>query len=115
MKPVIAESVYNTLQHLSHPLKPYLSENLSKAEVINDRQLGNKIISLNSTVEFMYEPGSHPLRFQIVLPEQEDLSNRKISVLAPISRALLGYKEADLVVAKMPSGEKKFRILRVQN
>lgn len=115
MKPVIAESVYKTLQGLSHPLKPYLNENLSRAQVVNDQQLENTIISLNSVVEFRYEPGSHPVRIQIVLPEQEDPGKRKISVLAPISRALMGYKESDLIVAKMPSGEKKIRILRVQN
>ena len=115
MKPVIAKSVYNTLNTITHPLAPYLSENLSKARVIDDQSLEKNTISLNSIVEFMYEPGTHPIKIQIVLPEHEDPDKRKISVLAPISRALLGFKESDIVTAKMPSGEKKFRILRVQN
>lgn len=115
MKPVIAKSVYNTLQYLSHPLAPYLWENLAKAEVVGDQHLENTTVSLNSTIEFMYEPGSPPVRIQIVLPEQEDLKKRKVSVLAPISRALLGYRQSDLVTARMPSGEKKIRILSVRN
>ncbi|MBL7931614.1 MAG: GreA/GreB family elongation factor [Bacteroidia bacterium] len=115
MKPLIAESVYNTLLELNHPLVPYLQENLSRALVIKDQSLDNRTISLNSIVDYVYEPGAKPVRIQIVLPEQEDLKRRRVSVLAPISRALLGYKESDVVTAKMPSGEKTFRILRVQN
>jgi regulator of nucleoside diphosphate kinase len=115
MKPVIAQSVYKTLRHISHPLKPYLSENLSGAKIVNDQHLDDKIISLNSIVEFRYEPGSPPIRIQIVLPENEDYGKRKISVLAPICRALLGYKEFDTISAKMPSGEKRIKVLSVRN
>lgn len=115
MKPVITESVYNTLHQLQHPLAPYLNENLSNAKVVDGKAVERTTISLNSIVEYESGPGMKPIRIQIVLPEHEDLGRRKVSVLAPVSRALLGYKQGDVLVARMPSGEKTIRILKVSN
>ena len=115
MKPVIAESVYNRLQNLAHPLAAHLNENLSKAKVVKDHSVEKNTITLNSVVDYIHEPGTRPIRIQIVLPEYENINQRKISVLAPICQALLGYKEYDLIKAKTPYGEKKIRILKVQN
>jgi len=115
MKPVIAKSVYNRLFRLTHPLVEHLNDNLSNANVVKDETLPNNIVNLNSVVEYVSEPYNRPIRIQIVLPEHEDLAKRKVSVLAPISRTLLGFKESDELIANMPSGKKKIRILKVYN
>ena len=119
MTPIISESVYKKL--LSRILKlksteeKKLGDELSKAEIVKDDVLEKTIVSLNSTVEFMSESNSKPIRMQIVLPEEADLAERKISVFAPISIALLGFKESDRFTWKMPSGLKKLTILKVFN
>lgn len=119
MKPIIAESVYNTLCGVTHlqknPEALRLSEKLASSEIVDDLILTDKTVSLNSKVDYICEPAWRPIRIKIVLPEEADLSQRKISVLAPISRALLGFKESDEFIAEMPSGKKKIRILKVQN
>ncbi|MBA3681154.1 MAG: GreA/GreB family elongation factor [Bacteroidetes bacterium] len=114
MKPLIAESVYYKLSTLDHPLAPYLLENLASAKVVDDTIFEESIVTLNSTVDYI-EPGMRPVRIQIVLPDQEDLTKRKVSVLAPISIALLGFKEMDEIVIKTSAGKKKVKILKVQN
>lgn len=115
MKPIIAKSVYNALSNIAHPLADDLGRNLSNATVLGDESIDKNVVSLNSTVEYVCEPYSSPVSIQIVLPEYEDLKRRKVSVLAPISRALLGYKASDEFFAALPSGEKKIRILNVRN
>lgn len=119
MKPIISESVYNTLRSLilkfrTPEAKP-LGEEIAKAKVVKDDQIKNDVVSLGSIVEYKDDGINQPIRMQIVLPEQADLSRRKISVFAPISVALIGFRESDIFRWKMPSGTKTLRILKVVN
>ena len=119
MKPIISESVYNKLYNLLHKVKSpeskQLGLELSKAEVVKDTQLNGDIITLNSEVEFIEEALKEPVRLTIVMPEEADLSQRKISIFAPISIALIGFKEAHAFTWILPSGQKKLKILKVIN
>ncbi|NUM60709.1 MAG: GreA/GreB family elongation factor, partial [Ignavibacteriaceae bacterium] len=48
--------------------------------------------------------------YTIVYPEFADSSKNKISILAPVGTALLGYKVGDIVEWSVPAGKRKFRI-----
>ena len=119
MKPVISESVYKTLYDLvkkqKSPQVRELGEELFKAEIVKDDVLDKNIVSLNSTVEFIDELLNKPVRIQIVLPEEADLQKRKVSVLAPMSIALIGFSEGYRFTWKMQSGIKNLTILKVIN
>jgi regulator of nucleoside diphosphate kinase len=119
MKPIISESVYKTLYDLimrqKSPEVRQLGEELSKAEVVKDNALHKNIVSLNSIVEFIEASLNKPIRMQIVLPGEADLRQRKISILAPISIALIGFRERDQFTWKMQSGLKNLTILKVIN
>ncbi len=119
MKPIISETVYKILSNLikrkkTLEIKP-LGEELSKAKIVKDNFLDSKIVSLYSIVEFISSSLKKPMRLQIVLPEEADLKQRKISILSPISIALLGFRETDRFTWKMPSGLKNLTILKVHN
>jgi regulator of nucleoside diphosphate kinase len=123
MIPIISESVYKILHKLTtrqksktvKKLEEGLGEELSKAKIVKDEFLDRKIVSLNSIVEFISSALKKPIRLKIVLPEEEDLGKRKISILSPISIALIGFKEADIFNWKMPSGFRRLTILKVTN
>lgn len=119
MKPVISESVYKKLRQLlkkfNSPGGKQLDVELSKAEVVKDTELKKDIVSLNSIVEFIGDSLNKPLRLQIVLPHEADLSKRKISIFAPISIALIGFREAYTFDWLFPSGSKQMKIIRVIN
>lgn len=119
MKPIISESVFKILYNLitkhKTPEVRQLGEELAKAEIVKDEVLQKNVVSLNSTVEFMDASVNKPIRMQIVLPEDADLGQRKISILAPISIALIGFKERDQFIWKMQSGTKYLKILKVLN
>lgn len=119
LKPIISESVYNILRGLVKRKKAIetepLNNELVKAKIVKDNFLDSKIVSLNSIVEFISSSFKKPMRFQIVLPEDADLNQKKISVLSPIATALIGFKETDHFTWKMPSGIKNIKILKVYN
>lgn len=119
MKPIISESVYHTLRRLISSLKTLpgkaLGEELSKAEIVKDEALQSDVVSLNSIVEFEDLALNRPIRVQIVLPEEEDLAKRKVSVFAPISVALIGFKQSYSFQWNMPTGTKTLKIIEVRN
>ncbi|MBV6422615.1 MAG: Regulator of nucleoside diphosphate kinase [Steroidobacteraceae bacterium] len=51
--------------------------------------------------------------YTLVLPAEADLAARRISVLAPLGTALLGYREGDEVEWRMPGGLRRLRVVKV--
>jgi regulator of nucleoside diphosphate kinase len=49
----------------------------------------------------------------LAFPWQADISAQRISVLAPLGTALLGYREGDEVEWVMPGGLRRLRIEKV--
>jgi len=46
----------------------------------------------------------------LVFPERADSTNGKISILAPVGTAVLGYRIGDTVEWKVPTGVEKVRV-----
>jgi regulator of nucleoside diphosphate kinase len=51
----------------------------------------------------------------LVMPDQADIKQKKISVMAPVGTALIGFKKGEKVNWHVPAGEKTFAILDVVN
>lgn len=119
MKPIISESIYSKLysllQKVKTPQEKQLGIELSKAKVVKDSDLNKDVVTINSEVEFIEEDLNKPIKLKIVLPEEADLSQRKISIFAPISIALIGFKESYVFNWLLPSGQKKLKIIKVIN
>lgn len=122
MKPVLTLKDYHLLRDLLKNISPLqtgkeirqLSEELDRAVVLKDGPLDKKIVRLNSLVEIEDVKMKKKTWLQIVMPEQANISQKKISVLAPVSIALIGFKEGDLVEWEMPAGTKSLKITKVE-
>jgi transcription elongation factor GreA len=79
------------------------------AEVIEPPTSGDRI-TFGSTVKLEDETGKEH-RYQIVGSDEALPAQGRISVLAPLARALIGKKVGDTVTAQLPGGTKKFDIL----
>jgi regulator of nucleoside diphosphate kinase len=55
------------------------------------------------------------MKIQIVLPSLANVTERKISILAPLSVAIIGFKENDQVDWELPAGIKTLKIIAVEN
>jgi regulator of nucleoside diphosphate kinase len=91
-----------------------LEKELDKATVINDNKLNKNIVRLNSVVKIKDEDSGETTLLEIVLPEHANLKEKKISVLAPISIALIGFKEGNSFEWQMPGGLKRIKIISVK-
>jgi regulator of nucleoside diphosphate kinase len=88
-----------------------LAEEMEKASVVNPDQIPSGVITLNSTARLVDQETNEEMVYTLVFPEDADISQGKISVLAPIGTAMLGYKTGDTFEWETPGGK---RILRVQ-
>lgn len=89
---------------------------LSHVQVIDVAKIDNsgKVI-FGVTVEIENQIDGKSLIYQIVGDDEADIKNNKISISSPISRALIGRYEGDVVNIRVPGGEVEYEIIQVQH
>lgn len=90
-----------------------LLEEIERAEVISDDNINENVITMNSTVVVKDIDTDKEFEYTIVYPEYADSSKNKISVLAPVGTALLGYKVGDIIEWKVPAGKRRFLVQHI--
>lgn len=91
-----------------------LSQELDRAVISKESEL-DSVIRINSFVTIEDVKANKQMKIQIVLPSAADLKQSKISILAPLSVAIIGFKENDQVDWELPAGIKTLRIVAVDN
>nr|WP_294791205.1 GreA/GreB family elongation factor [uncultured Mucilaginibacter sp.] len=92
--------------------KNLLSE-LASAQVVDEDELPENVIGLNSVVHVEERKSRKSFIFQIVPPAYADIKKNKIAVSAPIAIALLGYRTGSTIKWEMPGGVQEFEVLKV--
>jgi regulator of nucleoside diphosphate kinase len=87
-----------------------LIEELERAEVLDIDNFPTDVITMNSKVKVRDLKTGDTFIYTIVYPEDADIEKNRISILAPIGTALLGYREGDIVEWEVPAGKRKLRI-----
>ena len=68
---------------------------------------------MRSTVRLKDLVSGEANTYSLVFPSEADFSQGKISVLAPIGTAILGYKSGDTIEWPVPSGVRKLKIDKI--
>lgn len=87
-----------------------LLKELNRAETVEPEKIPTDVITLNSLVSLVDQSSGKIMKYCLVLPEEADISQDKISVLSPIGCALLGYRIGDLISINTPAGERKMKV-----
>ena len=90
-----------------------LAEELTTANIISEVEIPEDVIRFNSIVEIKGFDGAIK-KYQLVRPEESNVSLNRVSVLAPLGSALIGYSTGDEITWHFPGGEKKIKILSVE-
>ena len=90
-----------------------LMDELKMAKLLDSSKMPEDVIRLNSIVTIKTSL-SDEKKFQLVTPEKSDLSQNKLSVLAPMGLALYGYAESDEIQWEFPSGVNTITITKVE-
>lgn len=90
-----------------------LAKEIKNAKVVKVEDIPEKAIILNSSVEIEETGSGRKFNFQIVMPKEANMQEKKISIFTPMGIALIGYLEGSFVEWEMPNGVQKFKINKV--
>ncbi|TDW52624.1 regulator of nucleoside diphosphate kinase [Flavobacterium sp. 270] len=92
-----------------------LSQELDRAVISKEDILDDSIIRINSNITIEDVKAGKQMKIQIVLPSAANVKEGKISILAPLSVAIIGFKENDVVDWELPAGIKTLKVIAVSN
>ncbi len=88
---------------------------LNKAEKVTIEEFPKDVVRLDSVVVIKDLQTKRDMTITIVMPQNADIKQRKVSVLAPIGTALIGFRKGQTVSWEVPAGKKDFMIMDVEN
>ena len=93
-----------------------IESKLADAQIIDVTKIPatGKVV-FGATVTIADEDSGDETTYQIVGEDESDLKLGKISVLSPISRALIGKDTGDVASVNSPSGVKDYEIIKVEH
>ena len=90
-----------------------LALKLKRAFGVDAREVAADIITMNSRAELVDLDSGEKVTFTVVFPRDADVEVGRISVLAPLGAAMLGYRVGDEFEWKVPYGLRRFRVTRI--
>ena len=108
----ILRSSGGSVQDREHVLD--LRDELDRARVVAEHEISADVVTLRSEVRVLDRTTDTVSDYTIVSPAQANVALGRISVLAPLGTALLGYRKGDEVEWQMPGGIRLLQIERVK-
>jgi regulator of nucleoside diphosphate kinase len=90
-----------------------LAGELARAQVVPSAQVPADVITMNSTVCLVDLESGEEMTYTLVFPNEADIDQDKISVLAPIGTAMLGYRVGDTLEWKVPGGVSRLKVKQI--
>lgn len=90
-----------------------LEQELNRANIVAPEEIPPEAITMNSKVLLKDLDLGEVTEYTLVYPDDANLAENKISVLAPIGTALLGYREGDVISWKVPAGVVKLKVEKI--
>jgi regulator of nucleoside diphosphate kinase len=103
-----ANSLSRDQEHLE-----MLEEELDRAQIVPPSQVSVEVVTMNSKVRVKDLDTGKVTTYTLVFPRDADIAQGKISVLAPIGTAILGYRVGDVIKWRVPGGTRKLRVEEV--
>jgi regulator of nucleoside diphosphate kinase len=90
-----------------------LRSELERALVLEATDVPADVVTMHTRVRVLDLSNGERSEYLLVYPVDADVSTHRISVLAPLGIALLGYRVGDEVEWEMPGGMRRLQIERV--
>jgi len=87
-----------------------LDEELDRADIVKAEEIPTDVITMNSSFRVHDMDSGEESVYTLVFPANADSANGKISILAPVGTAMLGYRVGDTVEWEVPGGLKRLKI-----
>jgi regulator of nucleoside diphosphate kinase len=119
---VITEADFDRLKHLvdspryrtTHSmLLMSLKQELDRGRVVAPGRVPKGVVTMHSRVRVRDLGGDEIETYTLVYPDEADINDGKLSVLAPLGTALLGTRVGDVVEFDAPAGTRRLKVERV--
>jgi regulator of nucleoside diphosphate kinase len=90
-----------------------LKEELDHAQIVSSDEIPKDVVTMNSRVRLKDLDSGRESIYVLVFPRDADVARDRISVLAPIGTAIIGYRTADVIVWPVPGAEKRLEVQEV--
>ncbi len=90
-----------------------LEAEVGRARVVPADKVPPDVITMNSVVRLRDLDSVVTEEYELVYPEDADITHHRISVLAPIGTAILGYRAGDIIEWPVPAGRRCLRVEEV--
>ena len=90
-----------------------LEEELDRAILVASEDVPGDVVTMNSLISVRDLDSKKEMTLRLVFPSDADYEQDRISILAPIGTALIGYRAGDTVEWRVPAGVKRLKIIAV--
>jgi regulator of nucleoside diphosphate kinase len=101
------------LRSRANPALEKLRAELDRAAIIDPAALPQDIVTMDSRVQFEDLGTGEIEEYTLTFPEKADISEGRLSILAPVGTALLGFRTGDIVDWPTPGGMRRLKIHHV--
>lgn len=91
-----------------------LESELDRAQVVAPEAVPADVITMNSRAELLDLDTGERMEFTLVSPSEANIDEGKISVLAPLGTAMLGYRVGDEFEWTVPYGLRRLKVTNVR-
>ena len=86
---------------------------LERAQIVAPQEIPGDVITMNSTVALTDLDTGEEETYTLVYPENTDTTQGKVSILAPIGTAMLGYRVGDVFEWEVPAGKRRLKVTKI--
>lgn len=105
---VVATEIADSMQ--SSTYLQDLQKELLRASIVASDEVPTDVVTMNSSVRLHDIDTGEVETYTLVFPNQANIALGKLSILAPVGTAILGYRVGDVVQWRVPSGSRRLRI-----
>ena len=87
-----------------------LDAELDRARVVPAHEIPPEVITMNTEVALRDLDTGEEQVLTLVFPHEANVDKRKVSVLAPLGTAVLGYRAGDVIEWEMPAGKRRLQV-----
>ena len=86
---------------------------IAGAEVVDTSTLSSDRVIFGATVKLLDCETEKEVTYQIVGPEEAEISEGRLSIMSPLSRALIGKKVGDVAELSTPQTQKDYEVVEI--
>ena len=86
---------------------------IASAQIIDVSKIDSDQIQFGAKVTLIDEETEESVTYEIVSEIEADTSKRKLSIISPLAKAMLGKKVGETIEVIAPKGERYFEIVKI--